>query len=163
MSNEVYGFAEFVDPISSAEEIADELQQSTGLGIVLIRPDELYNFTVDYQPTANSLVFMVTDRPESKNATYLIDFEDYVSEAKIGLPTNGVQRLDLLLTTIESLFTSHHANRVCIAITDSSQIEECKVVSRTSLREVLLCDFEVLAPPCCLYDINEVEPPGATG
>jgi len=155
VSNEVYGFAEFAEPISSAREIADKLQQSTGLGIILIRPDELYNFPADYQPEANSVIFMVTDRPGSNNATYLVDFENYAPEARIGLPIDGVDRLDLLVVTIETLFTDHGAKRVCIAITDSSEIEECKTASRRSLREVLICDFKELAPPCCLYEINE--------
>ena len=154
VSNDVYGFAEFTSPICSAEEIADDLQQSIGLGVVLISADELFNFTADYQPADNSMAFVVTDRPGSRNATYLVDFENYAPEAQIGLPTCGAQRLDLLVTAIESLFSRHHANRVCIAITDSSEIEECKAVSRSAFREVLLRDFKALAPPCCLYDIR---------
>lgn len=158
MSNEVYGFAEFVEAVPSSEIITQKLQESAGLGIALIQSAELYNFTSDQMPKPKSIIFMVSDRPGSNNATYLVDFEDYAPDAQIGLPNKGLERLNLLVNTIESLFADHRANRVCIAITDSSQIEESKMISRKSLRKVLLSDFEKIAPPCCLYDIrNETD------
>ena len=99
------------------------------------------------------MVFMVTDRPGSRNASYLIDFENYAPEAQIGLPTDGAERIQLLVAAIESIFTVHGANRVCIAVTDSSEIDSVQHTLCQDLRDVLINDFREMAPPCRLYDI----------
>ena len=154
MSNEVYGFADFNDPTACPSDRVAILKRSTSLGIEEIAPNELYNFPSMYQPASNSMVFMVTDRAGSRNATYLIDFENYSPNANIGLPVDARERLELLIAVIESLFTACTAGRVCIAVTDSSQIEECKTATPESIRSLLRADFEQLAPPCCLYIIE---------
>ncbi len=157
MSNEVYGFADFSENVIDCDELARSVELSSGLGFIVITREELYNFPISCRPNTFSVSFMVSDYPGSRNATYLIDYEDYAPEAVIGLPHEAVKRIELLVVLIESLFVDYRAVRVCIAVTDSSEIYKCKKVNIHRLRKVLLDDFDALSPPCCLYDIRNAE------
>lgn len=151
MSNEVYGFIDFISPPNTPQEICSEIVSRTGLGCFEISDSELYGFPPSTCPSRTSFVFLITDNPNSKNATYLVDYLDYSDEARIGMPLRGKDRIKMLVRVIDLLFEMHSILRVAIAITDSSQIEEIKEVKHQSMYDVLVSDCEKLAPPSILY------------
>ncbi|MDH5180068.1 MAG: hypothetical protein OEZ39_11365 [Gammaproteobacteria bacterium] len=154
MSNEVYGYLEWNHPIDS-EKMLTTIQQSTNLGIERITIEELYNFPEKLLPADKDkcLPFIIGDRPGKTNSTYLIDYLDYAPEADIGLPVNGKERLMILLDFLKIMFVHSKCDRFVVAITDSSQIEESKVVSLDKMNAEIMSDFEQCAPPDCVYEI----------
>ncbi|ELY3624070.1 hypothetical protein SMX14_003318, partial [Cronobacter malonaticus] len=67
------------------------------IGIAKIKKEELYNFPNELIPTSDCYAFLISDRPHYPNASYLIDYMDYVPEADIGFPVEGKARLNILL------------------------------------------------------------------
>lgn len=96
MSNDVCGY--LCSPLI-AESLYDldsyiKLQK---IGIAKIKKEELYNFPNELIPTSDCYAFLISDRPHYPNASYLIDYMDYVPEADIGFPVEGKARLNILL------------------------------------------------------------------
>lgn len=152
MSNEVYGYFESAE-ILDKQVLLESLEKKTGLGINQISFHELYNYPEELLPSdpLKCTAFILGDRPGKTNATYLIDCLDYVSDADIGLPHKGVERLKLLVNAFVSIISEARATRFFVAVTDSSQIDEVKTVKLSNLEAIMIADFEDLVPPCCLY------------
>lgn len=155
MSNTIPGFAEFAQqPDISQQELVSRLENSSGLGVSLMDPSELYNFPDSHLPSESALVFLISDYPRSKNATYLIDGLDFAPEADIDLPLRSRERLELILLLIESLFENYDVSRLCIAFSDMGQIEAVIKTRQADLRKTILEDCESnIMPPCSIYDI----------
>ncbi|HBL47833.1 hypothetical protein [Gimesia sp.] len=156
MSNTIPGFAEFAPQLDVPhQELVSQLENSSGLGVSLLDPSELYHFPDSHLPSASALVFLVSDCPGIKNATNLIDGLDYAPEADIGMPLRSRDRIELILLLIESLFTDHHVSRLCIAFSDMDQIEAVIKTRQADLRKTILEDCESnIMPPCSIYDIT---------
>lgn len=157
MSNEVYGFCDFLDEVDDIENNHLKFQSLTNLGFEFLASDELYNFPQLYKPSTNSISFILGDVKGKRNATYLIDYIDYVDGADIKMPLKAKDRVRLLIDFVEKLFSTLEAKRVVIALTDSSQIEEVKTVERKDFLNVLLSDLEKLAPPDILYELDNTQ------
>lgn len=154
MSNAIYGFVEFIKPQQiKHQELVSKLENEFGLGVSIIRSEELYNFPETYMPGKDAFIFSLSDRPGSHNATYLVDGLDYAPEADFGLPNQSVDRLNILLDFIDSLFGKYGASRVCLAINECAQIDGIVKINRDDLRKKLMSEFEIFAPPDTLLDI----------
>lgn len=154
MSNEVYGYLEGKET-SNGHMLLQSLQEKTGIGIQSIPVAELYNYPKEMLPSNEEgcVAFIIGDKPGKTNTTYLTDYMDYASDADIGFPCNGKERLKLLIDLFVTMINETCATRFIVAITDSSQIEEVKTVSFDQINSVIFRDFEEHAPPDCLYDI----------
>ena len=156
MSNEVYGIIQMKSAPVQKTRLFKKSIKDFGISIHEIDHTELYNFPERHAGLSkNELAFAITDRAGSRNATYLIDYIDYVEGAEIGLPLKGKERLNILINLINSLFNSFSIEQLLIAITDSSQIEEVKEIDLSNMKDVFYDDFEEMAPPCILYSIKE--------
>lgn len=155
MSNEVYGYIVSME-VSDWITCFLSIQEKTGIGIKAISKSELHNFPEDILPNKASsyVAFIVGDKPGKTNTTYLTDYQDYSPEADIGFPTDGKERLNLLVDMFIVAITCAKATRFVVAITDSSQVDEVKKVRMEELPTVIARDFEEFAPPDCIYDVS---------
>lgn len=155
MSNEVYGYIKSNELNSESFVLLDGLQKKTGIGFTEIPSTELYNFPDELMPSEDGsyLSFIVGDRPGKTNATYLIDYVDYALEADIGLPHKGSERLKLLVKSLIIMIEEVCPERFIIALTDSSQIEEVKIVKLSKLLSTIISDCKEYTPPDCIYDV----------
>ena len=159
MSNEAYGYLEFSN-YRPHEKLIESFQRATGLGLTSIPVSELHNFPENLLPKNqnHAFCFIIGDRPGSLNATYLMDYLDYAPEAKIDLPKQGRERVNLLVKALTFLTEEAKPEGFLIALTDSSQIEEIKTVDISELFEIITGDFEEdSGPPNCLYHVIEKE------
>lgn len=154
MSNEVYGYCNYTKEVDLSN-IAKMIESHTGIGVVPIPINQLFNFPLHMLPQNEVYIFSfcLGDFPGKVNATYLIDYLNYAPEAKIGLPLNGAERLALLASCIRTIINLLGANNFKIALTDSSQIEEIKSVSVSDFLPLIITDSNECAPPNCLYDL----------
>ncbi len=102
MSNEIYGFADFPNHPNLSTILA-RLSHLTTLGSSRCLKIASLDSRQIFDPRTNSLVFVVGDSPESMNAEYLLDYQDYDPQSPIRLPINADERLTLL-TTLFILF-----------------------------------------------------------
>ena len=155
MSNEVYGYLE-VSEMADKTELLAKLQDKTGLGVKEIPFSKLYNFPQSILPANENryLAFIIGDRPDKENTSYLTDYMDYAPEANIGLPIKGKERLFLLIKLFTTMIHEFDSCRFVVAITECSQVEKIKIIKIQDLESVLYDDFELYeAPPDCIYDI----------
>jgi len=153
MSNEVYGYLEL--PKTNKDTSMRSLEERTELGIKEIPFSELYNFPKALLPSNDEycFAFIIGDKPGKSNATYLTDYVDYAPDADIGFPSEGLERLKLLVNLLSLMIRETGATRLVVAITDSSQIDEVKEVRLDDLMPMIINDFEMCAPPDCLYNV----------
>ena len=154
MSNEVYGLIESHQVINW-NDILTSIQDKTGIGIKLISKTELYNFPEELISTSDcsNIAFIVGDKPGKTNTTYLTDYQDYAPETDFGLPYKAKARLGLLVDMFYETIKQTKARRFVVAITDSSQIDEVKVVALSELSSLIFSDFEKYDMPDCIYDV----------
>ncbi len=154
MSNEVYGYIESSEAIDWNRFFLN-IQSKMGIGIQQMPKSELYNFPEDMLPSKDSffLPFIMGDKPGKKNTTYLTDVQDYSSKAFIGLPNAGKDRLNILIDVFLLMSEERSVERLVVAITDSSQIEEVKKLNIKSLPNQIYEDFEMQLTPDCIYDV----------
>jgi hypothetical protein len=154
MSNEVYGYI-VSNSVSDWGCFFKAIEETTGLGIALISDKELYNFPESMLPEESTphASFIIGDRPRKKNATYLIDYQNYAPEANIGSPIDAGSRLRLLTSMFLTLVKESNAERFVVAITECSQIDEFKQVPIENMHELIVGDFEKYYPPDVAYEI----------
>jgi hypothetical protein len=154
MSNDVCGY---VYSLLSQEVMGalNDYIESSEIGITKIIKEQLYNFPDELLPMESSYIFLIGDRPDYPNATYLIDYIDYSSEADIGFPVHAKARLDILLNALSDIFIITNARKMVVAITDCNQIQTIKKIKIAELYDVIHADFEEYqAPPDTLYEIS---------
>lgn len=155
MSNDVYGYIELR---SNKDELFPLMNyiSSCSLNIRKISKEELFGFPVELMPDKNAFVFDIADGPNSINATYLIDYNEYDPETStIGFPPGAKDRLNILVDTLSDLFNITNAQRMVVALTVCNQIETVKKIKFTELYNVIHADFEEYqAPPDTLYEIT---------
>lgn len=155
MSLEVYGYLKN-NSFLEKQELVSQIEQTTSLGFVPMPKEWLHNFPNDFLPINEKdiICFLIGDRPGKRNATYLIDFQDYDPIANIGLPTQCRERIKILVSAINFIIEISKTTIFLIAVTDSSQIEKFKRVKLSELLNTILKDFEEdETPPDCLYEI----------
>ncbi len=155
MSNDVRGYLELPSSTSTSTLI-QVIEGKCNISLGEIFYDELYNFPILERPNKNrnNFIFVIGDGPKELSASYLIDYLDYASEADIGFPTKGKDRLDILLKSINYLFELSKTPKMIIALTDSNQITTIKKIKLSELYDVIHADFEEYqGPPDTLYEI----------
>lgn len=154
MSKEIYGYLENPE-ISDGEFFLKSIEEKTGLGVSPMPVTELYNYPRSMLPldADKSIGFIIGDKPGKINATYLIDCNDFAPHADIGLPLESKARLKLLTHLLVFMFEESKAARFMVAITDSSQIAEVKIVDIKQLEALIVADFQAFSPPDCLYSV----------
>ena len=154
MSYDVCGYVCFLPTQEVDVNLKDYISKSE-IGIAKIGKEQLYNFPVDLLPKEHSYVFLIGDKPNYPNASYLIDYLDYVAEAEIGFPVVAKDRLNILLDTLHEIFIITNAKKMVVAITDSNQIQTIKKINLSELYDVIHSDFIAhQAPPDTLYEIT---------
>lgn len=153
MSNDVCGYIEL--PLSyEVNALLEGYISEQTVGISSITKDELYNFPKELLPSVDSYIFLIGDSVGYPNASYLIDYLNYAPEADIGFPTDGKERLDILLDVLSDMFRITYSKRMVIALTECNQIEKIKKINFTEMRDIIHADFEEYqAPPDTLYEI----------
>ncbi|MGG7448524.1 hypothetical protein ACQ3G7_20920 [Kosakonia oryzendophytica] len=154
MSNDVCGY---ISPSLDleGENNLDRYKKNQKIGIIEIGKEQLYNFPVGFLPMDGCYAFLIGDRPDYPNATYLIDYLDYAPEADIGFPLSGKERLNILLDVLRDIFIITNAKKMVIALTDGNQIEHTRKIKFSELYDVIHADFELHeAPPDTLYEIT---------
>ncbi|WP_109399425.1 hypothetical protein [Proteus sp. TJ1640] len=153
MSNDICGYIE--PPLN--KKASDNLKryiESQNIGITNISKDELYNFPDEFLPSKDSYIFLISDRTDYPNATYLIDYLDYAPEAEIGFPCGAKERLNILLDVLNDIFIVTNIQKMVIALTECNQIEKVKRIKLSEMRKIIHADFEEYqAPPDTLYEI----------
>lgn len=154
MSNDVCGYIYF----SLSQEVMGDLQDyiyKSEVGITQINKEELYNFPEYLLPTECSYIFLIGDRPNYPNASYLIDYNDYCPGSDIGFPVQAKERLEILINILSDIFRIANATKMVVAITECNQIQTIKKVKLSELCDVIHADFEESqAPPDTLYEIT---------
>lgn len=154
MSNEIYGFADFPSVVNP-RDVLEALRSETVLGLFPTTPSRLIGFPEDLAPSVNSLIFLIGDSPESTNAEYLLDNQDYDPSAPIGVPHSAQERLGLLIDMLEILFAQHGCERVALCLTTCNQVDSVVPISRQQFPARLRRDGESDSPPCLIYVIRE--------
>lgn len=157
MSNDARGFIT-IHNTNIVSEITNVCEKVFDIGIEEISINELYNFPQNFLPTPckdrNYFTFALGDSPQEVGVSYLIDYINYAPEADIGFPTNGKERLGILLDVISEIFKISQTQKMVIALTDCNQIEKIKKINFIEMRDVIHADFEEYqAPPDTLYEI----------
>lgn len=154
MSNDVCGFIE--PPLNQEQKCAlNEYVKQLKIGVSEIPKEQLYNFPADLLPADDAYVFLVGDRPDYPNASFLIDYLDYAPEADIGFPTGAKDRLNILLDTLLEMFMITNAQKMVVALTDCNQITTTKKINISEYYNVIHADFEKYkSPPDTLYEIS---------
>ncbi|MEQ4618518.1 MAG: hypothetical protein ABN482_10760 [Corticimicrobacter sp.] len=154
VSNDVFGY---VQPFPAPAAYAKLMEYVTGVGVGLIRIDRkaLFNFPDEALPDGDCFAFLVGDRPDYPNATYLIDYCEYdPDDFNIGFPPDPKARLKLLLDVLSNIFSLVNPDRMFVAISDSSQIETFRKIKIHEIHEEIGHDFEIHdGPPDTLYEM----------
>lgn len=155
MSNDVYGYLS--PSLGSGEMIAlRQYISESSVNIQLITAAELYGYPSNFAPTDDLFIFDIADGPNSINATYLIDYDEYDPETSdIGFPPGAKDRLNILLDTLVDMIKITNAQKMIVALTECNQIETIKRIKCSEIYDVIHADFEEYqAPPDTLYEIT---------
>lgn len=155
MSNDVCGY--LVPSPGVNEEVAlRKYISNSNLNIQLIKSDELFGYPSEFIPTGDVFIFDIADGPNSINATYLIDYDEYDPETSdIGFPPRGKDRLNILLDTLVDMIKLANAEKMVVALTECNQIQTIRKIKLSELYDVIHADFEEYqAPPDTLYEIT---------
>ncbi len=155
MSNEVYGYLKKFSK-TDWSEFFEEMERNSGIGIKEIPMSELHSFPQEVMPINNvgCAAFVVGDRPGKTNTSYLTDYADYDSDANLGLPNDGRERLDLLIGLFAIMMRECMPGRFVVLITECGQVEAVKVVEAQDLGSQIRRDFERFsAPSDYIYDV----------
>ncbi|MDY0972289.1 hypothetical protein [Siccibacter turicensis] len=157
MSNDVCGYI-FPAIDMTHKDMLKKYISTCETGIDIINKDQLYNFPKDMDPTEDLFCFLIGDRPDYPNATYLIDYCQYdpvSAHLDIGFPADPRDRLNILIETLKDIFNVSGAVKMVVAITECNQIETIKKIKLPELYDVIHADFEEYqAPPDTLYEIT---------
>jgi hypothetical protein len=154
MSNDVYGY--LLPDLN--KDFADQLEryiEANSLNIQKIGKHDLFNYPLDLIPNKCAFVFDIADGPNSINATYLIDYNEYDPDtADIGFPANPKERLNILIDTLIDMIKITNASKMVASMTECNQIEIIKRINFSEMRDVIHADFEEYqGPPDTLYEI----------
>ncbi|AZK63877.1 hypothetical protein [Pectobacterium versatile] len=154
MSNDVFGYI-YPSPIGDDYKKLTDYISNLDIGVFRISKDELYNIPLEMIPEDDVFAFLIGDRPDYRNATYLIDYCEYDPDSStIGFPSNPKDRLNILLNVLVDFFLIVNPDRMLVALTDSSQIERIKKIRSSEIYDVIGGDFEIYQePPDTLYEI----------
>ena len=109
MSNEIYGFGEFID-VPDSLILLKALGSLTPLGVFSASKDCLFEFPIDLRPSSGAFVFIIGDSGDSMDAEHLLDNRDYDPRSAIELPINANERLSLLVRALSFyliIFNAH--------------------------------------------------------
>jgi len=154
MSNDVCGYIIHSPTLRENSELENYIA-SREIGISKITGDQLFNFPLGMIPTDDAFIFLIGDRPDYPNATYLIDYCEYDPETSdIGFPPGAKDRLNILLDTLADMIKITRATKMVVALTECNQITTIKKIKSSELYEVIHADFEEYqGPPDTLYEI----------
>ena len=153
MSNEIYGFADL--PLRHDLLIVmNALKELTPLGVFTVSENDLIGFPSELRPNINSLVFAIGDSPESMNAEYILDYQDYDPQSVIRLPINADERLSLLTKILFFLFADMKCERIVICLTESNQVDSVKHLNASQMLQIFKEDCSIESPPCMIYVIT---------
>ncbi|WP_113625534.1 hypothetical protein [Pectobacterium peruviense] len=154
MSNDVFGYI-YPSPIGDDYKKLTNYISNLDIGVFRISKEELYNIPLEMIPEGDIFAFLIGDRPDYRNATYLIDYCEYDPDSStIGFPSNPKDRLNILLDVLSDILSIVNPEKMLVAITDSSQIEIIKTIKPSEIHEVIGGDFEIYQePPDTLYEI----------
>lgn len=150
MSNEIYGFADLPE-CTERTSILDRLLEITPLGVFATTVDKLVGFPLELRPNQNSLVFVIGDSPNSRNAEYLLDYQNYDSQASLTLPHNASERLSLLTRILMVLFKEMKCQRIVVGLTVCNQLDSVKHLKASQMSQVFNDDCLIESPPCIIY------------
>jgi hypothetical protein len=153
MSNEIYGFAD-LPILPDLPMLLNTLRDLTPLGIFSVSETNLVGFPLNLRPSNNSLVFVVGDSPESMNAEYILDYQDYDPKANIGLPVSADERLSLFTTILSFLFTEIRCKRIVMCLTECNQIYSVKYLNASEMSKIFNEDCSRESPPCVIYVVT---------
>jgi len=155
MSNDVYGYIVPALTTTARVQLQKYIKACT-LNIQTITTGQLFNFPLKLIPEEIVFAFDIADGPNSINATYLIDYNEYDPEnSSIGFPPGAKDRLNLLLDVLSDMFSITNAQKMVVALTECNQIEIIKKIKFSELYDVIHADFEVYqGPPDTLYEIT---------
>ena len=153
MSNDVYGY--ILPDINIDYKLKlDDYIKVCSINIRKIEKRELFNYPINLIPNMEAFIFDISDGPNSINATYLIDYDQYAPDTDIGFPADPKERLDILINTLVDMIKITNASKMVVSMTECNQIETIKKISFSEMREVIHADFEAYqAPPDTLYEI----------
>lgn len=155
MSNDVYGYL-LPDPKIDYKLKFEHYIKACSLNIRKIEKRELFNYPTCLMPQTetDSFIFDISDGPNSINATYLIDYDEYAPDSDIGFPPDPKERLDILINTLIDMIKITNASKMVVSMTECNQIETIKKINFSEMRDVIHADFEMYqAPPDTLYEI----------
>lgn len=155
MNNYIVGYLAGIR-CSNSKSILDDIATSHGIGLKEILPGQLFQFPDEYLPNnrENNFIFSMSDSPDREEADYLIDYLDYAPEMQSKYPSQGRERLLILIKILQEMMINTKCSNLVISLTDSGYIYSHKNVKFSELSEVLLSDFEEEAPPDRLYNIT---------
>ncbi|MCP8467944.1 hypothetical protein NK553_28800 [Pseudomonas sp. ZM23] len=154
MSNDVCGYIEI--PKFENTNALKKYIEGIEIGVQEIKPEELFNYPEKLKPSESSYIFLIGDRPGSKNATYLTDYYEYDPfTSTTGFPSNPTERLKILTNTLTEMFNISKTSKMVIAITDSNQVSKIKTIKIHNFERTILDDFSINdGPPDTIYIIE---------
>lgn len=153
MSNDVYGYMLPDKSIDYKFELEDYVK-ACSINIRKIEKSELFNYPLNLMPHTGAFIFDISDGPNSMNASYLIDYDEYAPDTDIGFPADPKERLNILINTLVDMIKITNASKMVVSMTECNQIETIKKIKFSEMREVIHADFEAYqAPPDTLYEI----------
>ena len=153
MSNDVYGYI-LPDPNTDYKLTLERYLQTCSLNIRQIEQSELFDYPTYLIPHTESFIFDISDGPNSINATYLIDYDQYAPDTDIGFPADPKARLDILINTLIDMIKITNTSKMVVSMTECNQIETIRRIKFSDMRKVIHADFKAYqGPPNTLYEI----------
>jgi hypothetical protein len=119
-------------------------------GPTVLSEKDLVGFPSELRPAVASVIFAIGDSPESKNAEYILDYQNYDPKAKIGLPLNA---LSLMADILSFLFNHLNCQRIVVCLTECNQVDSVKYLNASQMLPTFKLDCSIESPPCVLYVI----------
>jgi len=160
MSETVIGYINSIQE-SELRALETEVQRATPFGFVFLDELKLYNYPKDILERRDIVQFVISDSSESRNATILLEEQDYdlmaVSESAFQKKFPSLLRDRILEITkiISFLLRKKAVWELGFSISFCDEIEYVKSCSVESFGSVVVGDCVERCPPNTLYIIKK--------
>ena len=156
MTNLVYGFLEVKNAVDRSE-FYNLIQSKVSIGFEQIKAYQLIGFPEHffYEYNENCLCFILGDKPGKRSVPNLLNFMDFADDAMVDYPKKATDQVNFLTQSLQIIVSSIETKRFVVALTDSCEIEETKIIGLQSLSKEILSDVKSFqGPPGIIHDIN---------
>jgi hypothetical protein len=148
-----YGYITGTESVEALARRSAELVAKSQLRLRRETTEDLHNFPPELLPPDSAFCFSI-DEPASRGVEYLLDNRDFAPEAEIDLPVRARERIEMLVSFLETVCAEATVDGMAIALTDCDEIGVVKRVGSAELREAIIADWTYYSPSNVLYVVD---------